>query len=354
VANARAQHGVAARIPTDNYDRKEKPVAKTIVGSFDTFEEARQVMRELQQGGFPQSDISIIANNATGQYGTEGQLPKDAPATLSDTGSGAATGAAAGGLLGGAAGLIVGLMGLAIPGIGPIVAAGPLAATLAGAGAGAVAGGLIGGLTGVGVPEEEAHVYAEAVRRGAALVTVRADGARAEDAAAIMRRGGAVDVERRAELWRQQGWERHDPASDPYSVDDLQRERSLYAGSLGVAASESVAARSQAKRSRPSMQRDPAFDEHRDYFRMHHGEDYGAAAFDDFEPAYRYGWGLGNDQRYRDRDWSAVESDARRDWESRYPDNTWERFKSAVRRGWERTSAAVERAVPGDSDRDGR
>ena len=329
-------------------------MAKTIVGSFDTFEEAQRVMRELQQGGFPQSDISIIANNAAGQYGTEGQLSVDAPATLSDTGSGAATGAAAGGVLGGAAGLIVGLMGLAIPGIGPIVAAGPLAATLAGAGVGAVAGGLIGGLTGAGVPEEEAHVYAEAVRRGAALVTVRADGARADDAAAIMRSGGAVDVERRADLWREQGWKRHDPAATPYSVEDLQRERSLYAGSLGVAASEGAAARSQALRSRTPMKRDPAFNEHRDHFRMHHGDDYGAAAFDDFEPAYRYGWGLGNDPRYRGRDWSAIESDARRDWESRYPDNAWERFKSAVQRGWERTSDAVERAVPGDSDRDGR
>jgi hypothetical protein len=340
--------------PPDSYDLKETPVAKTIVGSFDNFEEAQQVMRELQQGGFPQSDISIIANNVTGQYGTEGQLPADAPATLSDTGSGAATGAAAGGLLGGAAGLIVGLMGLAIPGIGPIVAAGPLAATLAGAGAGALAGGLIGGLTGAGVPEEEAHVYAEAVRRGGALVTVRADGARAEDAAAIMRSCGAVDVERRAELWREKGWKRHDPAAKPYSVEELQRERSLYTGSLGVTVSENVAARSQTQRNRPSMQRDPAFDEHRDHFRMHHSDDYGAAAFDDFEPAYRYGWTLGNDQRYRGRDWSAIETDARRDWESKYPDNTWERFKSAVRRGWERTSDAIERAVPGDSDRDGR
>jgi len=65
-----------------------------------------------------------------------------------------------------------------------------------------VAGGLIGGLTGVGVPEDEAQVYAEAVRRGGALVTVRADDARAEQAASIMRNFGAVDIERRAELWR--------------------------------------------------------------------------------------------------------------------------------------------------------
>ena len=61
-------------------------MAKTIVGSFDSFDEARQVMSELQQRGFNRNDISIIANNATGQYTASGELPKDAPATLSDTG----------------------------------------------------------------------------------------------------------------------------------------------------------------------------------------------------------------------------------------------------------------------------
>ncbi len=58
--------------------------------------------------------------------------------------------------------------------------------------------------------------------------------------------------------------------------------------------------------------------------------------------------------RYRGRGWSEIESDARRDWESRNPNDGWERFKAAIRRGWERTSDAVERAIPGDSDRDGR
>jgi uncharacterized membrane protein len=333
-------------------------MAKTIVGSFDTLEEARQVMTELQNKGFSQNDISIIANNATGQYATEGTGSADAPATMSDTGSGAASGAAAGGLLGGAAGLIVGLMGLAIPGIGPIVAAGPLAATLAGAGVGAVAGGLIGGLTGAGVPEEEAHVYAEAVRRGGALVTVRAEDARAEEAAGIMRSCGAVDIDRRAEMWRGEGWQRHDPSAEPYSAEQLSRERAMYAGSLGATAGESTAARGQMNpASRPvtqTMPRDDAWNEHSNHFRMHHSEDYGAFGFEEFEPAYRYGWGLGNDQRYRGRDWSEIEPTIRRDWESRYPNNSWERFKTAVRRGWDRTTEAVERAVPGDSDHDGR
>jgi hypothetical protein len=331
-------------------------VAKTIVGSFDSFEEAHQVLRELQQNGFANEDISIIANNATGKYGPEGQLPRDAPATMSDTGANAATGAAAGGVLGGAAGLVVGLMGLAIPGVGPIVAAGPLAAALAGAGVGAIAGGLIGGLTGAGVPEDEAHVYAEAVRRGGALVTVRADEGRAEDAAAIMRRFGAVDIERRAEMWREQGWERHDPAAEPYSVDQLERERSLYGSSDRGLAGRTTGGSALGAAGGAAMQSPgyASWNEHGEHFRMHHSDTYADASFEEFEPAYRYGWEAGNDTRYRGRSWSEIEPDLRRDWERRSPDGGWERFKSAVRRGWERTSDAVERAIPGDSDRDGR
>jgi hypothetical protein len=326
-------------------------VAKTIVGSFDSFEEAQEVFRDLQQSGFSRDDISIIANNATGRLATSaGDLPPDAPATLSDTGSGAATGAAAGGVLGGAAGLVVGLMGLAIPGIGPIVAAGPLAAALAGAGVGAVAGGLIGGLTGAGVSEEDANYYAESVRRGGALVTVRADEARAEEAARIMRSHGAVDIERRAEMWRQEGWTRHDPAAQPYSVEQMERERAVYRGSLGVTAGENVG--TAAKMGGTAG----GWDDHRDFFRMHHGETYGGTTgFDEYEPAYRYGWDTGSSERYRGRSWNEIEPDLRSDWERRYPEGgAWDRFKAAVRRGWERTSDAAEHAIPGDSDRDGR
>jgi hypothetical protein len=340
-------------------------VAKTIVGSFDNFEEAQEVFRDLQQCGFSRDDVSIIANNATGQLsGTAGGgLPPDAPATMSDTGAGAATGAAAGGVLGGAAGLVVGLMGLAIPGIGPIVAAGPLAAALAGAGVGAVAGGLIGGLTGAGVSEEDAGYYAEAVRRGGALVTVRADDARAEEAARIMRTHGAVDIERRAEQWRQEGWTGHDPSAAPYTVEQLERQRAVYRGSLGVTAGENVGTAAQMRSASAAttgsgLQDLPPrnWDEHRDLFRSHHGETYGGTTgFEEYEPAYRYGWDIGGSDRYRGRTWNEIEPELRSDWERRYPEGGgWERFKAAVRRGWERTKDVAETAMPGDADRDGR
>jgi hypothetical protein len=119
-------------------------------------------------------------------------------------------------------------MGLAIPGIGPIIAAGPIVATLSGAGVGAVAGGLIGGLTDMGVSKTDAEFYAESVRRGGALVTVRADDSRAERAADIMRDHGAVDIERRAEQWRERGWSGWNDEAGPYTAADLDRDRDLY------------------------------------------------------------------------------------------------------------------------------
>jgi hypothetical protein len=346
-----------------NNDTEEITVAKTIVGSFDSFEEAQDVLRDLQSAGFSKDDISIIAHESSRRSATGGGLPPDAPATMSDTGSGAATGAAAGGVLGGAAGLVVGLMGLAIPGIGPIVAAGPLAAALAGAGVGAVAGGLIGGLTSAGVPEDDANYYAEAVRRGGALVTVRADDARAEEAARIMRTHGAVDIERRAEQWREAGWTRHDPSAEPYSVEQIQREREIYRGSLGVTAGENVGTAAQMRGTAAGATTGSgmhdlsprSWDDERDYFRGAHGETFGGTTgFEEYEPAYRYGYDVGSSGRYRGRRWEEIEPEVRSDWERRYPDGAWDRFKAAVRRGWERTSDAFESAIPGDSDRDGR
>jgi len=212
---------------------------KTIVGSFDSFDEAKRVARDLMDEGFRDNDVNVVASNARGDYsatstgtaagtsavagssattgagttsnygrgdyaqtrgvgddtmrtdtGTLGR-DRDNDRDAADDASGAATGAVTGGVVGGAAGLAASLMGLAIPGIGPIIAAGPIVATLSGAGVGAVAGGLIGGLTDMGVSKTDAEYYAESVRRGGALVTVRADDTRAERAAEIMREHGA-------------------------------------------------------------------------------------------------------------------------------------------------------------------
>ena len=199
-------------------------MVKTIVGSFDSFNEAHQVANDLRAAGFLDNDISIVANNAAGDYRDDPRVTTSPDADTSATAKGAVTGA----VVGGGAGLAASLAGLAIPGIGPIIAAGPIVATLAGAGTGAVAGGLIGGLVDLGVPESDAQYYAESVRRGGALVTVRADESRADEVTAILRQHGAVDIEGRVERWRESGWERFDQNSAPYSVDEIRRDRSMY------------------------------------------------------------------------------------------------------------------------------
>ena len=197
-------------------------MVKTIVGSFDGYDAAQTAVRDLINDGFMARDISILASGKAGlEHSDEG-------VTVTDTASGTATGALTGGVVGGAAGLAVGLLGLAIPGIGPIIAAGPLVATLSGAGVGALAGGLIGALTEAGVPEDHASFYAESVRRGGTLVTVRADSARAERAAEIMRDHGAVDLDARVSRWRENGWNGWVASGLPYTVEEAERERRLY------------------------------------------------------------------------------------------------------------------------------
>ena len=104
-------------------------MAKTVVGSFDNYSEAQAVVAELVDIGVPRDEISIVANDKGGQY-----TRSDTASKAGETASGAGKGAVVGGAIGGAAGLAAGLAGLAIPGIGPIIAAGPIAAALAGAG----------------------------------------------------------------------------------------------------------------------------------------------------------------------------------------------------------------------------
>jgi hypothetical protein len=231
-------------------------MTKTVVGSFDTFEHARDMVAALGGMGVRHEDVNLVANDAAGRLAAgraaAGGTATSADGTVSGAGTGhdtdsseggdmadstaasAGRGAVAGGVIGGAAGLIAGLAGLAVPGIGPLVAAGPIAAALAGAGIGAVAGGLIGGLRHVGVSDTDAEYYAEAVRRGGALLIVRADDTRAEGIADAMRRHGAIDIESRVAAWRKSGWSGFDANAQPYSHDEIERERLAHRTGAGV------------------------------------------------------------------------------------------------------------------------
>lgn len=198
-------------------------MAKTVVGLYNDLTTAEQVVRELTNSGFSRDDISLVANDAEGRYGKEVGTGDRA-----STGKGAAKGAGTGAVLGGIAGLVVGLGALAIPGIGPIIAAGPLATTLAGAGVGAAAGGLVGALTKAGVPEEDAKFYSEGVRRGGTLVMVKAPEDMAQRASDIMNRFDPVDVDQRSASWRKDNWRGFDESARPYTTRDVDDERARY------------------------------------------------------------------------------------------------------------------------------
>lgn len=135
-------------------------------------------------------------------------------------------------MLGAGAGVLAGLGMLAIPGLGPVVAAGWLASTAVGAAVGAVAGGATGGLLGAlkeaGHTDEEAHVYSEGVRRGGTLVSVKADEDEKDRLEAILNGRRGFDAATRGEAYRQSGWSAFDPDAQPYSSEQIAQERARY------------------------------------------------------------------------------------------------------------------------------
>ncbi|CAA9314191.1 MAG: hypothetical protein AVDCRST_MAG90-659 [uncultured Microvirga sp.] len=181
---------------------------RTITAMFDRYQDAAESVRRLETAGIPHGDISIVSNDASHRehHGNSGYAYRDRNDTGDDAADGAGTGASLGTLLGGGAGLLAGLGMLAIPGLGPVVAAGWLASTLVGAGAGAAAGGLVGSLAGAGVSESDAEAYAEGVRRGGTLVTARVEEAHFERALDILDDEGTIDMDEREKTWRAEGW----------------------------------------------------------------------------------------------------------------------------------------------------
>lgn len=194
---------------------------------YDTYADAERAVTRLEAAGVPHSDISIVANNSDNWYGSRsGKVDRDRDG-VDDRAEGAGTGAGIGAGLGGAAGLLAGLGLLAIPGLGPVVAAGWLASMAVGAAAGAATGGIIGALTEAGVSREDASRYAEGVRRGGTLVTARVpDQDRARLDALLNER--AVNLQERSAAWQKSGWTDFDAASPPLSPEDVGRERELY------------------------------------------------------------------------------------------------------------------------------
>lgn len=172
-------------------------MTRTITRSYGDYETARSAVERLEQAGISSSNVSIVGRNGDGETNAE-------------------EGAGIGAGVGGAAGLLAGLGMLAIPGVGPVVAAGWLAATAVGAVAGAAAGGLVGSFIKEGHDEDEANYYAETVRRGGSVVSVRAEPDQELTVEEILDGATPLDRTERTAQYRQEGWSRFDENADPY------------------------------------------------------------------------------------------------------------------------------------------
>jgi hypothetical protein len=204
-------------------------MTRTISKLYPSYDRAQSAVRELETAGVPHSDISIVANNSDNWFSKNGatkRVDRDGNG-VDDRAEGAGTGAGIGAGVGGAAGLLAGLGLLAIPGVGPVVAAGWLVATAAGAVAGGLTGGIVGALTQAGVSDEDAQLYAEGVRRGGTLVTARVNDADATRLEAMLDRSSLRASDMRSS-YDKSGWKGFDPNAKPYSADEVRQYRSSW------------------------------------------------------------------------------------------------------------------------------
>jgi uncharacterized membrane protein len=320
-------------------------MATTVVGLFDSEDNARLAIQDLMKEGYPQQEMSLISSDPEGEY-RRYKVDEEG----NQAGEGAVAGAAGGAVAGGLFGLLVGTGALAFPAIG-LVAAGPIAGLLGGAGIGAISGGIVGALVGWGIPEEHAHAYAEAVRRGSVLLTLKAEDDRVDRAEEIMSRHHAVDIEERAAHFRDGGFERFDGGSRPLSKEETQRERELYHSSA-LGAQEKRGGRARSYRKAPSSHpiggirdagtgerdwkdEDEAF--RRDYETRYQGN---GMKYEQCAPAYRYGFHFAAEAGQTD--WERAEGSIRERWEE-YNPGTWEQYREAVRVGYERGSRVQQR-----------
>jgi uncharacterized protein (TIGR02271 family) len=384
-------------------------MAKALVALYDTCTDAERVVQELMKDGFPRSDVHLALDHTEGCETQHAAVEWDSAYERDN---------------------------------------------------------FFDTLVDLGVPHEEAHAYAEGVRRGGALVVVESSDDRAERGMAILQRLYPVDIHARTAQWRQEGWTGYDATAmtstarssaasatrtsqeqaratarvanqgastrrvegdkevtipvveEDIAIGKREVERGhvrIYSRVKEQPVEESVRLREEkvtverrpvdrpateadftaagkdviemtekaeepvvTKRARVveevvvhkdvtertetvrgterhidvDVQREPEsatatrrvttqdFATYNDDFRQHYGTVFSnrGVAYTEYEPAYRYGYELGTHERYRGRDWVALEADARRDWEARHP-HTWERFKDAIRYGWDKVHA---------------
>lgn len=266
---------------------------------------AEAAVQALRGAGFRVEDLSILMPENLGSKELNVQKATKGP-------EGTATGAGVGAAVGGTLGLLAGIGALAIPGIGPLIAAGPIVASLAGLGAGGAVGGLAGGLIGMGMPEYEAKRYEGYVSKGGILLSVHCDNSewvgRAKD---ILKQTGASDVSSTGESSADGG-----KSDRPYPRSENTRE----------------------------MDTDYSTE-----WRQHYTANFAdtGVTYEECAPAYEFGRRMGTNEQYQNRSFNDVEPRLREEYERKYPGSAWSKIKSAVRYGWDRVTGKAARSARG-------
>lgn len=327
-------------------------MAKTVVGLFNHIEDARGAVQDLIDHGFRREDLSLVAHDPAGEYarqmGIEVHPVTDEDESAESDRSGTVTGASIGAAAGGIAGLLAGLGLLMIPGIGPVIAAGPLAAALGGAGIGAVTGGMIGALAEAGVPEEEAKQFAESVRSGNILVMVNVENDGADRAAEIINRHHPIDLGQNGEDVGEVKWQGFNEDVEPFAF--VQKEPPYKEREPGSRLDYGPGARSYLQ-GQPVAAVDREFADMSNYqnertgnwktyearfradFREHYEER--GRRWEDYREAYRFGFDEAQRDFYANSTWERVQQSLREFWEARYIGKNWSDYEHAVRQGWE-------------------
>lgn len=254
---------------------------QTIIGLYNDLTTANLLVQELEAYGTSRDHITLVSKKAANSDELS-DVVTDSEMSMSE-------GASLGALTGGTLGLLASsLAALAVPGVGPVLAAAPLIGTLAGVVTGGVTGGVIVNAMDYSLSEEEMAFYRQKIALGATLVAVTDSEEAIERTKVIMSRYQPIDAY-------------PDMASETDSFSDYQ----------------------------------PDFRTHYDRF-----DPSGRFSYDDYYPAYRYGYSLATDSRSRDHEWSEIEWEVRREWEKKN-EGTWERFKGAIQYAFQRVKAAV-------------
>lgn len=206
-------------------------MAQTIIALYDDLAAARQAVRALAGAGIGRKQISLATPDPEKKYAA--MLEAADEETVRES---TAEGVLAGSAIGGLGGLLLGLAAFAIPGVGPLLVAGPLWTATLGAGVGGLGGGLLGALVKAGVPQEEAFYYEEGIRRGHTLLAVTVSGAgEAEIARTLMQEHNPLDVGAEAEAWQRDGWEAPEEVPDQFipTSDDESDQHKYATGAMG-------------------------------------------------------------------------------------------------------------------------